>query len=137
MLLACKPLSPLRLGYSPVLNRPHWHVGDVVRKLREQKRWNQLKLAAMAGVNKATIVRVEEHAPGVKRETYEAVASALGATVGELFTMVPSQETQRADKTSSAAAGTDFHYDGPERRRENRGPPAGVPERRKATVGAG
>lgn len=66
-----------------------WHVGDVVRKLREARRWNQKRLATVAKINKATIVSVEENAPGTKRETYEKIAVALRMSLGELFSMVP------------------------------------------------
>lgn len=65
-----------------------WHLGDVVRKLREQRRWNQQRLAEAAGVNKATIVRVEEGGNS-KRETLAAVAAALGVSLGELFRLLP------------------------------------------------
>lgn len=70
-----------------------WHMGDVVRKLREQKRWTQTKLATMAGVNKATIVSVEENAPGTKRETYEKLGFAFGLTMGAFFSLLPSDRS--------------------------------------------
>lgn len=76
-----------------------WHVGDVIRKLRERRRWNQTRLAKEAGLNKATVVRLEEHATGIKLQTYEAVARALRIPVGELFLLVPmsAKETDVAE----------------------------------------
>lgn len=72
-----------------------WHVGDVIRKLREDKRWTQLRLGKESDLDKSTIVRVEENAPGVRRETYELIAKALGCSVGALFMMIPPQRTWR------------------------------------------
>lgn len=88
------PFDAFRL--SDVLN---WHIGDVVRKLREERRWNQTKLAQVAKVNKATVVRIEEGGNS-KRETLEAVARALGVSLGVLYSQVPGEETQRS--TASA-----------------------------------
>lgn len=68
-----------------------WHMGDVVRKLREQRRWNQTRLATVAKVNKATVVSVEENAPGTKRETYEKLAKAFDLSLGELFSLLPTE----------------------------------------------
>jgi transcriptional regulator with XRE-family HTH domain len=91
-----------------------WHIGDVVRKLREARRWNQTKLADEAGLNKATIVRVEENGNS-KKETILAVAKALGMTPGQLWNLIPGQEPERATAEMPtqalpvAAAGGDFH----------------------------
>lgn len=103
-------LLRLRLGVSL-----EWHVGDVVRKLRERRRWNQQKLAVAAKLNRSTVVAVEEHAPGIKRETYESVARAFGISVGQLFSLVPSDGAssrphaiQGADAAERRAASESF-----------------------------
>jgi transcriptional regulator with XRE-family HTH domain len=83
-----------------------WHVGDVVRKLREKKRWNQQRLAQLAKINKATVVRVEENAPGIRMDTYQAIAKAFDLSLGQLLLMVPGQEVQRTAANSSPAGAT-------------------------------
>jgi transcriptional regulator with XRE-family HTH domain len=117
----------LRLGSGVRLD---WHIGDVVRKLRELRKWNQGRLAKAAGINKGTVVSIEANA-NVKRDSMEAVARGLGMSLGEIYALVPTPtETQRADRPSSATVGRQFPYDGPDRRREDLGPPPGLPERR-------
>lgn len=81
-----------------------WHVGDVVRKLREKKRWNQQRLAQIAKINKATIVRVEENAAGIRMDTYQAIAKAFDLSLGQLFSMIPGQEVQRTAPPASSGA---------------------------------
>lgn len=81
-----------------------WHVGDVVRKLREQRRWTQPKLAAASGVNKGTIVNVEEGG-NPKIETLTKVAGGLGLTIAQLYALIPTaqgEESQRAEPTATA-----------------------------------
>lgn len=82
-----------------------WHVGDVVRKLRQLRRWNQSKLAEKAGLNKGTIVAVERNiSAGIERGTYEAVARAFLLSVGELFSLVPrATTTERGAETPAPA----------------------------------
>lgn len=111
-----------------------WHVGDVVRKLRESKRWNQARLAEVSGVNKGTIVSVEENG-NVKRETLEKVAAGLGMSVGDVYNLIPGSETQRSaaaaelipPATADAVGGT-FR----ERRTTVGGGPVGGERRRAA-----
>jgi len=104
-----------------------WHVGDVIRKLREQRRWGQERLATAAGKNKGTIVAAEAN-ENVKRDTLEAIARGLGMTVGQIYDLIPrsEQESQRVDQPT-ATVGGQFR----EQRRQNLGPPPGIPERRK------
>lgn len=113
--------------------RLDWHVGDVVRKLRERRRWNQARLGKESGLNIGSVVSVEKNA-NTKRETLEKVARGLGVSVAALYALVPTlEESQRADRPSSATAGGPFPpYDGPERREENLGPPPHLKERRQA-----
>jgi transcriptional regulator with XRE-family HTH domain len=108
-----------------------WTVGDVVRKIREHRRWSQTRLAKASNLNIGTVVAVEKNA-NTKRDTLEKIARGLGLTVADLYAMVPNpRETQRADRSSSATVGRQFPYDGPDRRREDLGPPPGLPERRR------
>ncbi len=117
-----------------------WHVGDVVRKLRQAHQWTQKELARRAGVHHNTIVRLEDGDEGVQGRTLKQVADALGVTPKELWTLVPSEpltlrETQPAD-ASAAPDGPPFRRsDGslsPDTRRQDVGPPSG-PDRRKKT----
>ncbi len=97
----------------------HWHIGDVISKLRRAKHWNQAKLAGAVGVNKATIVRAEDGDPKVARATYLRIAEKLGTTIAALEVEAAGlqearnrglggliEETQRA--THSATAGRAF-----------------------------
>lgn len=104
-------LSPnLRVVLSLGLGvRIEWHIGDVVRKLREAKRWNQLRLAEVAGLNKGTIVSVEEGA-NVKVETMQAVAKGLGLTMAQLYTLLPATGEETAQ--APAVAGESFRPTG-------------------------
>jgi transcriptional regulator with XRE-family HTH domain len=90
-----------------------WHVGDVVRKVREQHRLNQKRLADRSHLNKATIVAVEQNAPGIRRETYEAIARAFALSLGELFSMVPvpPSRSERAGPSSTDAPVTSIPSD--------------------------
>lgn len=93
-----------------------WHIGDVVRKLREQQRpkWTQGRLAKEAGLNKATIVSVENNDPRIRRDTYEAIARAFKVSLVDLFS-VPGQEVQR-----TLAAGPSFPSTGTDDERNKR-----------------
>lgn len=88
-----------------------FHIGHVVRILREEKRWTQKQLAEKAGTNKATIVSVEQMDRAHISTTYDRIAAAFGITAAELYAMVPTdKETQRAG--TNAAAGGDFRDTG-------------------------
>lgn len=118
-----------------------WSVGDVIRKLREQRGWGQKTLAAKAGISQASIGRMEDSKGDPKRSSLEAVARAFDMTVGGLYDLIPThaRETQRAaSATTSTSAGGGFHTTprpdgGPERRFKNDGPPK-EGERRKASA---
>ena len=83
-------------------------------------------------MNRATVVRIEDNEPGVKRETYERVAVAFGITLADLFALVP-KETHRAHATPVASGERRFHADAAsERRTTDIGPPLGKPDRRRS-----
>jgi transcriptional regulator with XRE-family HTH domain len=68
------------------VGEPFWTLGDVVRKLREQKDLSQERLADSAGVNKATIVRLENKSHRSNRTTIAKVAKALGVDEADILT---------------------------------------------------
>src|SRR5688572_2159804 len=80
-----------------------WHVGDVVRKLRQARSWTQKELAERAGVHFNTIVRLEDGDEGVQARTLKQVADALGVSRPHLWALVPS-EMQEAPRAPAAAA---------------------------------
>jgi ribosome-binding protein aMBF1 (putative translation factor) len=53
-----------------------WHVGDVVKKLREKKGWSQTELAKEARVHKNTVARIEDGSEGAKSNTLKKIAVA-------------------------------------------------------------
>lgn len=67
-----------------LMSESFWTVGDVVRKLRERRGWTQADLASAAGVDKSTIVRLEEGGDRTEPPTLKAVATALDVSVVRL-----------------------------------------------------
>lgn len=61
-------------------------LGDVVRKVREQRQLTLRALAALAGVNYSAAGRLENDPDKSERRTIERVAAALGTTPLELMT---------------------------------------------------
>lgn len=61
-----------------------FHVGDVVRKLRNDRGWSQTQLADAAGVNKETVVRIESGLV-TRTDKLAAIAGALKRTVPDLY----------------------------------------------------
>jgi transcriptional regulator with XRE-family HTH domain len=81
--IICRPRSP---GMAKALQ---WHVGDVVRKLREDREWSQSQLAKRAGIGRQAVAKVEKNDGGQRRGNLERVAKALGFIEPELYAMVP------------------------------------------------
>jgi len=104
-----------------------WHLGHVVRELREQRHLSQEAFGKLAGIDKATVVSVEKMDRNHGRETYEKIARALGFTLAELYALVPAtntEESQRSEAQSSTrpasgTAGQSFQT-GTEKRRNGR-----------------
>lgn len=103
-----------------------WHVGDVVRKLREDERkWKQEMLAEKADLSLATIVRVEQGRE-TKSETIGKLASAFKLSVAQLYALIPSEK-----ETQHSRPATESTFPASDRRAHDQGPPAGIQERRK------
>lgn len=62
-----------------------WTLGDVVRKLRGDRRWTQAGLGERAGVHSTVIVRLERESAKSERGTIERVARALEVSVADLY----------------------------------------------------
>lgn len=63
-----------------------WSLGDIVRKLREQRGWTQPALGVKAGgMNKSVIVRLEAESHKSERGTIERVAQALDVSPTDLY----------------------------------------------------
>ena len=61
-------------------------IGQIIKKRREAKRWNQQELAAKSTVTQATISRIEaEILDDVKINTLRGLSAALGCTVVDLL----------------------------------------------------
>jgi transcriptional regulator with XRE-family HTH domain len=63
-------------------------VGDVIRKLRKERRWSIRKLAAESGVGRMTISDLERDQSNYQKETLEALAAVFGKTGTELEAML-------------------------------------------------
>ena len=73
-----------------------WHVGDVIRKLREEHALTEAALARASGVSRRQIVDLENRGPNVERvtplewQTLDRVAAALGLSNGaSLYKLIP------------------------------------------------
>jgi SOS-response transcriptional repressor LexA len=64
-----------------------FQIGDVVRKLRNDREWTVEELGKRAGVNKMTVSALERGS-SYRRETLERVAAALDTTVPAMFTLL-------------------------------------------------
>lgn len=74
-----------------------WHIGDVVRKLRDRQRLTLEQLAAKSPpLNKNTISDFEDDPTKAKSDTFRRIAAALGFTEAQIYQWVPvSQESVR------------------------------------------
>lgn len=91
-----------------------WHVGDVVRKLREERGWTQDELATKAGIGRQAVVKVEHDNAGQRKGNLAKVAKALGSSEPELYGMVPRRtviEPPQRGSGSSSVLSSDQHSD--------------------------
>jgi phage repressor protein C with HTH and peptisase S24 domain len=66
-----------------------FHVGDVIRKLRQGRGWNVENLAQQAGIDKMTVSRIER-GEGARQESLDKIARAFGLiSAVELYRLVP------------------------------------------------
>ncbi len=101
-------------------NRHVFHAGDVVRKLRRDRRWTVQRLAQDAGLDKGTVSSIERTGVG-RPESLDRLASALGVEV---------ERIQRAAAAADTAAATEIAEgfgSGPERARTADGETPRVP----------
>lgn len=83
---------PVKHDYSPGGVEPHggWlHTAamDKVREIRKARGLSQVELAEKAGVNQATISKVERGNMNVTLENITAIATALGVEPVQLFSL--------------------------------------------------
>ncbi len=83
-----------------------WHVGDVIRKLREQHDLTKAGLAKMADVKTAVITALERGGPEVEDVTptqwraLDRIATAFGLRNGaSLYKLIPDAPAPRRRKT--------------------------------------
>jgi transcriptional regulator with XRE-family HTH domain len=74
---------------------------QIVRKLRKELGWTQQELADAAGLNKVTIVHIENGVANPRVKTLEKLAATLGVEVGDFFPKaqaeLPLEDTQQRD----------------------------------------
>jgi phage repressor protein C with HTH and peptisase S24 domain len=72
-----------------VCDTPHvFHVGDVIRKMRQEKGLRVDELGEQAGVNKMTISAIERGEANFRADSLEKIATALGTTVPGLYELL-------------------------------------------------
>jgi ribosome-binding protein aMBF1 (putative translation factor) len=103
-----------------------WTLGDVVRKLREQKGWGQKELFDASNVPIVTISRLEQSSVESKPGTLQKLAGALGYRVSEIYAELESlngKETQtRKPSTGSSKPGGRFPDTGTHGSKPAKGP---------------
>lgn len=82
-----------------------FHVGDVIRKLRQAQGLGVKELAEKSKLNKGTVSAVER-GESFKKETIEALAAALGVRVGQLY--APLSNVQSVTINDGEYDGTGF-----------------------------
>jgi transcriptional regulator with XRE-family HTH domain len=67
-----------------------WHIGDVIRKLRQESGLKLKQVAERAGINLSVIHKLEmRHTKEPERATLQKLAAVFGLTVRQLEDMVP------------------------------------------------
>jgi transcriptional regulator with XRE-family HTH domain len=66
-----------------------WHIGDVVRKVREMRGLSRKEVASSAGIRQNTLGELERNVSNFERETLAKVAIALNITVDGLYAQLP------------------------------------------------
>lgn len=83
-----------------------WHIGDVIRKLREAKGFDSAaKLAAKAGIDRSTVYRIENGGK-FDETTIDALAAALGVTARQIRAQVPGNKGKHLDDSGTSAVGS-------------------------------
>jgi transcriptional regulator with XRE-family HTH domain len=80
-------------------------VGDVIRKLRKERRWSIRKLATESGIGRMTISDIERDQSNYQKETLESIAVVFGKTGADLEAMITTAKPlqRRASDTELAA----------------------------------
>ena len=60
-------------------------VGEMVKRLREERNWSQVQLGAMIGVDGGRISRIESGAYNIQLETLVRLANAFGVALDIQF----------------------------------------------------
>lgn len=61
-----------------------FHIGEIVRKLREEQNLGVVEFAQKAGISPTTLGEIEKNTGNPRANTWDKIAAALGTTVGEL-----------------------------------------------------
>jgi len=87
-----------------------WHVGDVIRKLREQHRLTATSLAGKAGAHRSVVLALERQGPEIEGITpsqwraLDRVAAVFGLANGAaLYKQIPEASDLPAVKSPNAA----------------------------------
>lgn len=88
-------MSCIDTGLSVCHNSRMFHVGDVIRKLRQERGLSLEQFSEVAAVNKATISQIERGEANPRSDTLARIAFALGTTVEALYaTLLPARDTR-------------------------------------------
>jgi transcriptional regulator with XRE-family HTH domain len=82
-----------------------FHVGDVIRKLRRERKWKVETLAKEAGVAKMTVSSIERGASNYRRDTLDRIAKALGTTADDMA-LSASRHAANVERASQLLVGS-------------------------------
>lgn len=66
-----------------------WHIGDVIRKMREARGWSRQALATKARIRPNTLGDLERYGERYEQGTLASVVRALSTTEAALFQAIP------------------------------------------------
>lgn len=72
---------------------PVFHLGDVVRKLRQDRKWTLDALSEQTGINKTTLSELERGGGNPRLDTLLKIAKAFGVMPEQLFPSISQFET--------------------------------------------
>ena len=78
-------LPDIRLSDTTRVVTLKWTIGDVVRKLRDDRGWSQATLADRATVARTSVLNLEKDSDTVDQRTVQRVADALTVPVSLLY----------------------------------------------------
>ena len=85
----------------PTVREWIWNEGDVVRRLREERKLSQEELAEVADVGISTVQRIEDR-KNYRKDSLDRIAKALGTSAAVLLAEAPIRPSELVRKAIEA-----------------------------------